>query len=82
MWSWFLSIGGITLTLLVGKKFWWAWAVALVLNILWCIYSIDSHQYGFLLASGVYFVVYWNNLVSWWKDDQKSKNDPKKPDLS
>jgi hypothetical protein len=65
MWSVFLSIGGILLTMLVGKKYWWAWLYALVLNFLWCVYSVVTKQYGFLIASVVYFVVYYRNMVEW-----------------
>ena len=54
--------------MLVGMKYWWAWLYALVLNVAWCVYSVVTKQYGFLLASAVYFAVYWRNMVEWRRD--------------
>ena len=70
MWSLLLSAGGITLTMLVGMKYWWAWLYALVLNVAWCVYSVVTKQYGFLLASAVYFFVYWRNMVKWRRGEK------------
>jgi len=65
VWSWVLSLLGILCTVLIGKKYWWAWLISNCVNVLWIIFSITTKQYGFLLTSVVYAVLYWNNMVKW-----------------
>jgi len=68
MWSWVLSVVGLFGTLITGRKKWWGWAVLSFYNILWIVFAIVSKQYGFLLASAVYQVIYANNLRNWYRE--------------
>jgi len=73
LWSWILSIMGLTGTYLTGKRYWWAWVVMSFYNVTWIVYSVISKQYGFLLASCVYQVIYFRNAVEWRKDGRGQK---------
>jgi hypothetical protein len=71
MWSWILEFVGLTGAYFIGRKYYWGWAILIVNTILWGVYSVASHQYGFLVASFFYAPVYSRNLLRWYKQ----KND-------
>jgi len=72
MWAWGLSVAGLLGTYLTGKKFWWAWVWLSVYNLAWIAYSTITKQYGFLLASVVYQVIYARNAVKWRSEKHDS----------
>lgn len=65
MWSWILALCGITGTFIVGKKNRWGWVVLFFNETLWIIYALSSSQYGFILGSIAYMIVYVKNHRSW-----------------
>jgi len=66
-WSWVLEGVGLFGALVVGRKLYWGWCILLVNTILWGVYSIESHQYGFIMASFFYAPLYSLNLIKWFK---------------
>jgi len=66
-WSWVLEGIGLTGAYLAGHKHWWAWLILLGNAVLWVIYGLASHQYGFVVASGFYFYVYTRNMLRWYR---------------
>lgn len=71
LWSWFLGLVGAVGFILAGKKYWWAWYVNLANQAFWLMYSLVTHQYGFLVATGVYTVVFTKNAIAWTKEREK-----------
>jgi hypothetical protein len=67
MWSWVLAIIGVIGISFVGRKTVWGWMVLLANEILWTIYAIQTHQYGFILMSTAYSVVYIKSFIHWRK---------------
>lgn len=68
MWSWVLGFVGVLGFILAGKKIWWSWYINLGNQILWLIYSLVTEQYGFLVATAVYTVVFTKNAIAWTRD--------------
>lgn len=68
LWSWLLTIVGVTGFILAGRKVWWAWYVNLACQILWFAYAIITAQYGFIVAALVYSVVFTQNAVKWTRE--------------
>lgn len=64
MWSWALgtiSIASIALSWHAGSGYRWAWAVKAVVQVPWAVYAITTRQWGFLMSSVAYAVVYVRN---------------------
>jgi len=68
MWAWVLSSLGLLGTYFTAKKFWWGWLFLFILNFAWVYYALATKQYGFLLASAVYGVLYWKTMVKWRRE--------------
>lgn len=68
LWSWLLTIVGVTGFILAGRKVWWAWHVNLACQILWFAYALITDQYGFIVAALVYSVVFTQNAVKWTRE--------------
>lgn len=66
-WSWILAALGVTTMFFVGRNKWWAWSIGIFTELLWIIYSIITEQYGFIVASLAYIIVYFRNTISWRK---------------
>jgi hypothetical protein len=69
MWSWILEFIGMTGAYFVGKKYWQAWVLLLFNALLWVVYGISSHQYGFAFASLFYGPIYARNAWKWRKNE-------------
>ncbi len=65
LWSWILTAVGLSGFFLVGKKVWWSWYINLGCQALWFAYAIATTQYGFIVASILYAVVFTKNAVQW-----------------
>lgn len=65
IWSYVLTIVGVTGFYLAGKKVWWAWYVNIACQVLWLAYALVTAQYGFLLGVLVYSVVFTKNAMVW-----------------
>lgn len=75
LWSWILSVVGITGFVLAGRKVWWSWYVNLGCQILWFTYAIVTQQYGFIFAALAYSVVFTQNAVKWTKEHRAKEKD-------
>lgn len=67
-WSWLLAALGIATMFFAGRKKWWAWPIGILTETLWVVYSIITEQYGFIVASMAYIVIYLKNTNSWYKE--------------
>jgi threonine/homoserine efflux transporter RhtA len=67
-WSWALSAVGVAGFILAGRKIWWAWYVNIGNQALWLTYSLLTEQYGFLVATVVYTVVFAKNAATWTRE--------------
>ena len=74
--TYILSAVGILGFFLAGRKVWWAWYVNIANQVLWTIFSVTTQQWGFLLATGFYFVVFSINAYKWTKEYLAKKNEP------
>lgn len=72
LWSWILTAVGLAGFILAGKKVWWCWYVNLGCQVLWFTYAIVTEQYGFIVASIAYSVVFYRNAVKWTKEHKQS----------
>jgi hypothetical protein len=67
-WSWILTVVGLTGFVLAGRKVWWAWYINIACQGLWFTYALVTHQYGFIVASVAYTVVFTQNAVKWTRE--------------
>ena len=75
VWSWVLTAFGLTTFWLAGRKVWWAWYVGLVGQAFWFAYAIVTQQWGFILGSVAYTVVYVKNAWAWSRDHKEADTD-------
>ena len=74
-WSYLLTIVGLVGFILAGKKIWWCWYVNVACQALWFTYAIVTKQYGFIVASVVYTVVFTQNAIKWTREHRNEKID-------
>lgn len=65
MWSWTLSAVGLVGLYFAGRKSSIGWLVGLCSQGAWLIYSISTHQWGFLVSTFAYTYVYARNYLLW-----------------
>jgi hypothetical protein len=65
VWSWFLALLGIAGMLFVGKKRWEAFLWLIMVEFFWIIFALQTKQFGFILGSVVYGIVYAKNAMKW-----------------
>lgn len=53
---------------LAGKKIWWAWYVNIANQILWFIYGWVTDQWGFVVGTLAYTIVFVKNAYSWTRE--------------
>lgn len=63
--SWCLAPFGLLGMWVVGLKKRWGWVVSMTTQSLWAFYAIGTGQYGFLIGTLSYFVVYLRNWLHW-----------------
>jgi hypothetical protein len=68
IWSWVLGAIGICGFILAGRKVWWAWYINIANQFIWLAYSIVTQQWGFLVLSVFYFIVFSKNAYDWTKE--------------
>ena len=73
IWSWVLTLTGVTCFFLAGRKVWWAWYVGLLAQVLWLAYSIITEQWGFLAGCAVYTWVYVTNCIKWTREHREKQ---------
>ncbi len=59
IWSYILGALGVGCTLIASHRPRIGWAVALVTQVPWMVYEIQTEQWGFLLSTIFYVVAYW-----------------------
>lgn len=63
--SWCLAPFGLLGMWVVGQKKRWGWVVSMLTQSLWAFYAVGTGQYGFLIGTLSYFVVYLRNWLRW-----------------
>lgn len=71
--DWLLTLVGITCFYLAGRKVWWAWYIGLAGQALWTVYALTTHQYGFLLGTLLYTIVYTRNAIAWTREHRTTR---------
>jgi hypothetical protein len=71
-WSWVLTAVGLAGFYLAGKKVWWAWYINIANQIIWTAYSIITQQWGFLVGTAFYVVIFTRNAYLWTKEHRKA----------
>jgi hypothetical protein len=69
IWSFVLAAVGILGLILAGKKMKAGWAIGLFAQILWIIYALVTHQWGFVVSALAYGAVYARNYYMWWIEE-------------
>ena len=70
IWSWVLSVIGVTGLYLAGRKIWWAWTINFFSEALWLAYAISTKQYGFIVGAVAFGWVYAKNALAWYSDKE------------
>lgn len=70
LWSWVLSLIGVTGLLLVGRRKWWAWGVTALNEVLWIAYALVTRQYGFIFGALAYISVHAHNARKWHRESR------------
>lgn len=65
--SWCLAPFGLAGMYVVGLRKRWGWVLSMVTQSLWAFYAVGTGQYGFLIGTCSYFVVYLKNWLGWRK---------------
>ena len=63
--SWCLAPFGLLGMYLAGQKKTWGWLVSMGTQALWATYAVGTAQYGFLIGTCSYFVIYLRNWIVW-----------------
>jgi hypothetical protein len=71
MWSWFLAVVGIIGVVIIGQKKYWGFIWMTGVECLWVVFSLQTNQHGFILASVFYVLVYARNAYRWREYDQR-----------
>ncbi len=72
-WSWILTAVGLTGIILAGRRIWWCWYINLACQGLWFTYALVTKQYGFVVSSIVYTIVFSNNAYKWTREHNEKK---------
>ncbi len=70
--SWCLAPFGLLGMYVVGLKKRWGWVVSMTTQALWAFYAIGTGQFGFLIGTVSYFVVYLKNWLGWGRPDPQA----------
>ena len=68
LWSWVLTLMGVTCFWLAGRKVWWTWYLGLCTQVVWVAYSVLTQQWGFLAGCALYTWVYAGNAIRWTRE--------------
>ena len=63
--SWCLAPFGLFGMYVAGLKKTWGWLVSMGTQALWAVYAVGTGQYGFLIGTVSYFLVYLNTWLLW-----------------
>ena len=65
MWSWVLALVGSTGLFFVGEKRLRGWFILVANELLWVVYAIHTHQYGFIVSIVLYLIMYYKAIRNW-----------------
>ena len=65
VWSWVLVGLGALGMWLAGRRLAVGWVVAVVNELLWIVYAVQTGQWGFIAGALVYIVVFTRNWLRW-----------------
>jgi hypothetical protein len=65
---WVLSAITCYMTLMVGNKNKWSWALGLANQVLWVIWIVAASAWGLLPMTAVLTVLYARNHIRWLRD--------------
>lgn len=68
LFSWIVTVLGLTGFYLAGKKIWWCWYINILNQVAWVIFAVVTDYYAFLLGTAFYFVVFGRNAYLWTKE--------------
>lgn len=69
IWSFVLAAGGVLGIYLAGKKMKVGWLVGLLMQVLWIVYGVWTHQWGFIISAVAYGFVYAKNWWTWYTEE-------------
>lgn len=70
-WSWILTVVSLAGLWTTGNRKRWGWLLSLGSEGLWIAYAILYHQYGFIVMSVIFSVIYIRNWRKWGKTDDE-----------
>lgn len=70
LWSWLLTLTGVTGMYVVGKKNRSGWLIAAGSQLLWITFGAITGQYGFIIAALIYGTIFIKNYINWSKEDK------------
>ncbi|WP_205528434.1 hypothetical protein [Desertimonas flava] len=70
VWSWLLTVVGVTGLIFAGRRLWWAWLIGLGAQGLWLAYAIATRQWGVIVSAAAYGATYTVNARRWWRERQ------------
>jgi hypothetical protein len=62
-WPWALSAVTLLSVWVIGLKRHEGWLIGLAAEVLWAVWSVLYHEWGFLVSAGAFSVIYARN---WW----------------
>jgi hypothetical protein len=65
MWSWVLAVIGSCGLFFVGGKKVWGWFILILNEGVWVVYAIHTRQYGFIMYSFLYVIMYIRAIMNW-----------------
>lgn len=77
LWSWILTAIGLAGFFLAGRKVWWCWYINIANQVVWLAYSLITHQYGFLVGTVAYTIVFAKNAAVWTRAHRDAKTTPR-----
>lgn len=75
LWSWALTLIGVSGFWLAGRKVWWAWYINIANQVLWTAYAVTTEQWGFLMGVPIYLAVFVPNAVRWTREARVGSDD-------
>lgn len=75
IWSYLLTVVGISGLYLAGRKDRRGWAVAIASQGLWAAYAVTTGQWGFLVSAGAYTWVYAKNFLAWRREAAEAEEE-------
>lgn len=71
-WSVALTAVGVTGLFFTLKKKWWGQAIAFFAQLLWVVYAVKTHQWGFLGSAFAYGALNLWGMLKWRKEKQNA----------